>query len=70
LDEEAGTGTGIIQPSTLFQKLTRCIPKIFLQALTLTFLAEWGDRSQLATIILAAREVLFSHLQPFLFYIF
>ncbi|GLD74573.1 transmembrane protein 165 [Lates japonicus] len=26
------------------------------QALTLTFLAEWGDRSQLTTIILAARE--------------
>ena len=23
----------------------------------LTFLAEWGDRSQLTTIILAAREV-------------
>jgi putative Ca2+/H+ antiporter (TMEM165/GDT1 family) len=30
--------------------------KIFLQALTMTFLAEWGDRSQLATIVLAARE--------------
>ncbi|XP_068599847.1 putative divalent cation/proton antiporter TMEM165 [Brachionichthys hirsutus] len=32
------------------------ISPIFLQALTLTFLAEWGDRSQLTTIILAARE--------------
>lgn len=30
--------------------------RIFMQALTLTFLAEWGDRSQIATIILAARE--------------
>lgn len=30
--------------------------KIFLQAFTMTFLAEWGDRSQLATIVLAARE--------------
>ncbi|XP_008266076.1 putative divalent cation/proton antiporter TMEM165 isoform X2 [Oryctolagus cuniculus] len=26
------------------------------EALTLTFLAEWGDRSQLTTIVLAARE--------------
>ncbi|XP_061834100.2 putative divalent cation/proton antiporter TMEM165 [Nerophis lumbriciformis] len=32
------------------------ISPIFIQALTLTFLAEWGDRSQLTTIILAARE--------------
>jgi len=30
--------------------------RIFLQAFTMTFLAEWGDRSQLATVILAARE--------------
>ena len=30
---------------------------IFLQAFTLTFVAEWGDRSQITTIILAAREV-------------
>ncbi|XP_014778971.1 transmembrane protein 165 [Octopus bimaculoides] len=36
--------------------LTGLISTIFLQALTLTFLAEWGDRSQVTTIILAARE--------------
>jgi len=32
-----------------------CTP-IFLEALMLTFLAEWGDRSQIATITLAAHE--------------
>ena len=31
---------------------------IFLQAFSLTFLAEWGDRSQITTIILGAREVM------------
>lgn len=30
--------------------------KIILQAFTMTFLAEWGDRSQITTIVLAARE--------------
>jgi len=36
-----------------FSKL--CTP-IFIEALMLTFLAEWGDRSQIATISLAAHE--------------
>jgi putative Ca2+/H+ antiporter (TMEM165/GDT1 family) len=50
-----------IQPIKVFHRRAsrwfRCISPIFLQASTLTFLAEWGDRSQLATIILASREV-------------
>mmetsp|Transcript_41263 Transcript_41263/g.117739 ORF Transcript_41263/g.117739 Transcript_41263/m.117739 type:complete len:262 (+) Transcript_41263:52-837(+) len=37
----------------IFSKL--CTP-IFLEALMLTFLAEWGDRSQIATITLAAHQ--------------
>lgn len=32
------------------------VSTLFLEAFTLTFLAEWGDRSQLTTIVLAARE--------------
>ncbi|XP_030583200.1 putative divalent cation/proton antiporter TMEM165 [Archocentrus centrarchus] len=50
-DVEAGAGTGLPQG-----KWHSFISPIFIQALTLTFLAEWGDRSQLTTIILAARE--------------
>lgn len=30
--------------------------KVFTQAFTLTFLAEWGDRSQIATIAMAASQ--------------
>lgn len=39
------------------QNMIKVWSRIFLQAFTLTFLAEWGDRSQLTTIVLAAREV-------------
>lgn len=30
--------------------------QIFMQAFTMTFVAEWGDRSQITTIVLAASE--------------
>ncbi|XP_006898160.1 PREDICTED: transmembrane protein 165 [Elephantulus edwardii] len=50
-DVETGTNTTIPQ-----KRWQNFISPIFVQALTLTFLAEWGDRSQLTTIVLAARE--------------
>ncbi|XP_069175087.1 putative divalent cation/proton antiporter TMEM165 isoform X3 [Procambarus clarkii] len=32
------------------------LSRVFFQAFTMTFLAEWGDRSQIATVVMAARE--------------
>ncbi|XP_078073436.1 putative divalent cation/proton antiporter TMEM165 [Mustelus asterias] len=50
-DIESGSSTHLSQ-----KRRMPCISPIFVQAFTLTFLAEWGDRSQLTTIVLAARE--------------
>lgn len=35
---------------------TSTITRVLFQAFTMTFVAEWGDRSQVTTIILAARD--------------
>ncbi|XP_023217807.1 transmembrane protein 165-like [Centruroides sculpturatus] len=51
--------TGIVTPTrikTFKRKLMVFVSRIYLESFTMTFLAEWGDRSQLTTIILAARE--------------
>uniref|UniRef100_A0A182WE36 GDT1 family protein n=1 Tax=Anopheles minimus TaxID=112268 RepID=A0A182WE36_9DIPT len=56
-DAEAGSstsrrGTGRGRNNSALKMLLR----IFMQAFTMTFVAEWGDRSQLTTVILSARE--------------
>ena len=38
------------------RKLMAYVSLVFIETFTMTFLAEWGDRSQISTIILAARE--------------
>eukprot|EP00919_Chromeraceae_sp_WS-2016_P007228 GHVR01016998.1.p1 GENE.GHVR01016998.1~~GHVR01016998.1.p1 ORF type:complete len:248 (-),score=63.75 GHVR01016998.1:181-924(-) len=45
------THTGMKLPSNIMAKF---VSRIFIQAFTMTFIAEWGDRSQIATIALAA----------------
>jgi len=49
----SGKGQG---PAFLSQLMVGDAFKVFSQAFTLTFLAEWGDRSQIATIGLAASK--------------
>ena len=40
-----------------FQRVCGIFSPVLIQSFTLTFLAEWGDRSQITTIVLAASEV-------------
>ena len=54
----AGTSTATGGKYTMLRRvavLRRFVSPIFLEAFILTFLAEWGDRSQITTVILAAR---------------
>merc|ERR1719277_332028 len=44
------------QKSMIRRTFSKVCTPIFMEALMLTFLAEWGDRSQIATISLAAHE--------------
>lgn len=50
----AETPTPTRKPKTKSQK--SIVMRVVIQAFSMTFLAEWGDRSQLTTIILAARD--------------
>jgi len=43
-------------PSPISSILKSIFSPIFITAFTMTFLAEWGDRSQITTIILSSRE--------------
>ena len=56
-DVETGVIRSQLRRTGITRVFTRLCSPIFLQAFTLTFLAEWGDRSQLTTIILGSREV-------------
>lgn len=51
--------SGIVRGGDRVKRCWGLLSPILVQAFTLTFLAEWGDRSQLTTIILGAREVRF-----------
>uniref|UniRef100_A0AC34RIT1 GDT1 family protein n=1 Tax=Panagrolaimus sp. JU765 TaxID=591449 RepID=A0AC34RIT1_9BILA len=51
-DLESGTANSASSPWLILS----FVSTIFMKSFMLTFVAEWGDRSQLTTIILAARE--------------
>jgi len=52
MDMESGSS----QNPNSYWRIISFVSTIFIKSFTLTFLAEWGDRSQLTTIILGARE--------------
>lgn len=54
--EQLADPSRCMRRSWLYRTLLACCSRVFLEAFVLTFLAEWGDRSQMTTIVLAARE--------------
>eukprot|EP00127_Corallochytrium_limacisporum_P006431 Clim_evm21s227 gene=Clim_evmTU21s227 len=42
--------------SPIWDIITACVDPVVLSAFTLTFVAEWGDRSQITTIVLGTQE--------------
>ncbi|XP_022127822.1 transmembrane protein 165 isoform X2 [Pieris rapae] len=59
LEDKEETAEMLEQGLAERRKRRSAVYKVLLQAATLTFLAEWGDRSQLATVVLATREDVF-----------
>eukprot|EP00892_Ulva_mutabilis_P009781 jgi/Ulvmu1/7175/UM034_0084.1 len=54
--EGAPSGKGADRSSDTGGMYKRMLSTVFMKAFTMTFLAEWGDRSQIATISLAAEH--------------
>lgn len=58
----SGTAGSVLEPrkvpfgTRIKRWFVRYIPIAFLETLTMTLVAEWGDRSQISTIILAAKD--------------
>lgn len=58
-DPETGVLPAVKQPgfgTKVKRRLMQFFSLVFIETFTMTFLAEWGDRSQISTVILAARE--------------
>ena len=58
ISSDVETGGVQVSDGRSMRSIFRFVSHIFVESFTLTFLAEWGDRSQITTIILAAREVI------------
>lgn len=58
-EEKSAEAIPTLSTRRFVQLFRKYLSAIFLQAFILTFLAEWGDRSQISTIILGARENIF-----------